>query len=324
VINQPLVTIGITTYNSNLIYLSEALESVINQNYKNIEVIVCDDFSKNIDQIKNLIDSKNDQRISFISKRENKGVSDSLNKIIEKSKGKFFCWCPDDDYMHKSRVKNQLVSLKNDSESISLCNHYQVIDYFKIKRKIGHQLYLFFINHYLYSIFFDRINSGSLMIPIEILKKYKFDLKLKHIQDYDVLHKIFKKNSIVHLNEYLFFSRTHSKQESEKNYKIASKEISEFYLNFFKENLFYILYFFGKKNFFLIYTFFIFRGIDQAANYLINENHIKTIVKNFFRIGFSFSILLNICKILGLTLKVFKILKNILFYKVLYKFRKTS
>lgn len=52
---QYLVTVRIATYNSNLVYLSEAIDSAIMQTYRNIEIIICDDGLANIDEIESLI-----------------------------------------------------------------------------------------------------------------------------------------------------------------------------------------------------------------------------------------------------------------------------
>ena len=59
-IEKYLVTIGITTYNSNLSYLSKAIDSAIQQTYRNIEIIIFDDGSRNVGEIENLIKNKKD------------------------------------------------------------------------------------------------------------------------------------------------------------------------------------------------------------------------------------------------------------------------
>ena len=66
-----LVTIGITTFNSDLGYLSKSIESAINQTYLNIEIIVSDDGSSNIDEIEDLIYKFADSRIVFIKNKKN-------------------------------------------------------------------------------------------------------------------------------------------------------------------------------------------------------------------------------------------------------------
>ena len=141
-----LVTVGITTYNSDINYLSKALNSIIKQTYRNIEIIIFDDCSSNSIDIENLIIKIKDSRITFLQSEKNKGVSNSLNEIIKKANGDFFCWCPDDDYMSLSRVQRQITSIEKNPDSISYSNHYQVIEMFNLKRKFRHNFYLKFFD----------------------------------------------------------------------------------------------------------------------------------------------------------------------------------
>ena len=196
-IEQYLVTVGITTYNSNLVYLSKAIDSATNQTYRNIEIIISDDGSNNIDEIENLIKNKKDKRITLLKNKQNSGVSNSLNNIINFSKGDYFSWCPDDDYMHLSKIELQVRSLESEPQSISICNHFQVLDFFNTKRMIKHAFYLKFVDIFLYLVTFDRINGGSLLIPTSMLKDKKFNLSLKHVQDYDMWIKLFYRTKYV-------------------------------------------------------------------------------------------------------------------------------
>lgn len=318
-IEKHLVTIGITTYNSDIRFLDKAVRSAINQSYKNIEIIIYDDFSNNFQEIEDLINSFKDSRIILQRNKKNQGVSNSLNKIIEIANGKFFCWCPDDDYMDNNKIKKQIDTIKDMPDAISLCDHYQVMDFFNIKRKITHRFFLNFFDSYLYSIIFDRINGGALMIPLKILKKIKFDVTLKHVQDYDVWHKIFYKNKVIYLKEILFYSRKHSKQDSFTKFSQSKSEISNFYYSFLKKNLYQLLYSYGKRVYFLIYTSFIFRNIDKVQDFLSNKSTINRYMKNFFKLNIYFYFSLYSFKLIGHLLKLIKNMKNFILYKVVYR-----
>lgn len=313
-----LVTVGITTYNSDINYLSKALNSIINQTYRNIEIIIFDDCSSNSIDIENLIIKKKDSRVTFLQSEKNKGVSNSLNEIIKKANGDFFCWCPDDDYMSLSRVQRQISSIEKNPDSISYSNHYQVIEMFNLKRKIRHNFYLKFFDTYFYSIIFDRINGGTLLIPLKIIKKYKFNSKLKHIQDYDVWHQIFRNNKSIYINEYLFFSRKHSKQSSNLKVIEAEKEISNYYLDYIKKNLFNLVHHYGKKGFFIIYACFVFRKI-KAHQFMSEKLTISKYINPFYKSNIRFNTLLKISKLIGLVLQFFKACKNIILYKIIYR-----
>ena len=232
-IEQYLVTVGITTYNSNLVYLSNAIDSATNQTYRNIEIIISDDGSNNIDEIENLIKNKKDKRITLLKNKQNSGVSNSLNNIINFSKGDYFSWCPDDDYMHLSKIELQVRSLESEPQSISICNHFQVLDIFNIKRIIKHAFYLKFVNIFLYLVTLDRINGGSLLIPASMLKDKKFNLSLKHVQDYDMWIRMINVSDPLKLQRNISYFRRHNESLSHKN---SFKQFCEKYKTMKKYN----------------------------------------------------------------------------------------
>ena len=323
-IEQYLVTVGITTYNSNLVYLSNAIDSATNQTYRNIEIIISDDGSNNIDEIENLIKNKKDKRITLLKNKQNSGVSNSLNNIINFSKGDYFSWCPDDDYMHLSKIELQVRSLESEPQSISICNHFQVLDIFNIKRIIKHAFCLKFVNIFLYLVTLDRINGGSLLIPASMLKDKKFNLSLKHVQDYDMWIKLFYRTKYVYLNRALFYSRQHSKQASKNDNKSAQEEISEFYLDFFKNNMHNLIYYFGKKTYLLIIMSFEFRDIKKVVNYFMEKNKYQKYILNFYNKKNFFLILIYLFKIFGRILFIMREIKNFFLYKFFFKLLKLN
>ena len=316
---HPLVTIGITTYNSNISYLSTALDSAINQEYQNIEIIISDDASQNIDEIENLIRVKNDKRIIFLKSLKNKGVSDSLNNIVSYAKGHYFTWCPDDDYMHVSKVKLQVESLKSNPNAISVCDHCQILDFLKIKRNIKHKFYLNFLNSRLYLILLDRINGASLMIPTNALKNKKFDISLKHIQDYDMWIRLFDDLEHVFISKTLFYSRQHTQQSSNKNDIEAKREISKFYLEYFKLNMHNLIYYDGVKIYLYIIIFFQFRDIKSVVSYCMDKDNYKRYVVNLFYKSNIIYYIGGALRITGILLVFIRDIKNFLMYKFIFK-----
>ncbi|MGM0519938.1 MAG: glycosyltransferase family 2 protein [Campylobacterota bacterium] len=92
-----LVSICITTYNRKEL-LPLTLKSVLNQTYKNIEVIIVDDHST--DGTKELVENELlelDNRVRYIRHEDNKGLAAGRNSAIINSKGKYFTFCDDDD-----------------------------------------------------------------------------------------------------------------------------------------------------------------------------------------------------------------------------------
>lgn len=94
--NQPLVTVCIATYN-RASSLPNAIQTVQKQTYKNIELIIVDDYSA--DHTSSVVKSflTSDSRISYIKHDINKGLAAARNTAIHHAKGKYFTFVDDDD-----------------------------------------------------------------------------------------------------------------------------------------------------------------------------------------------------------------------------------
>ena len=107
-LNEPKVSILITTYNSEL-YIDRAIESVINQTYTNWEIIIIDDNSTDntIKLLKKHV-SMNTNKIKIIYNNMNYGTYYSLNQGISISNGDFITKLDSDDVYHIDKLKNQI------------------------------------------------------------------------------------------------------------------------------------------------------------------------------------------------------------------------
>lgn len=118
-----MISVIIPTYNrANLI--SQTIESVLNQTYSDLEIIVVDDHSTDNteDVVKDLL--LIDKRIHFV-KRPNgliKGANSCRNFGFEISKGEFIKWIDSDDLLTEDTLERQLASLKASVYDLSICN----------------------------------------------------------------------------------------------------------------------------------------------------------------------------------------------------------
>lgn len=113
---KPLVSVNICTFNrANLI--SKAINSVLTQNYPNIEIIVVDDYSSDNteDIVKDL--SKNNPNIFYYKNPQNIGMTPSRIVMMEKSSGKYIAVLDSDDYWtDTNKISDQVELLENNPE----------------------------------------------------------------------------------------------------------------------------------------------------------------------------------------------------------------
>jgi glycosyltransferase involved in cell wall biosynthesis len=111
---KPLVSIIIPTY-SRPNKLKEAIDSVLNQTYKQLEVVVIDDNSPNTKEryeTSNLINQFCDSRLLYICHDKNKGANAARNTGIEKCSGDYIAFLDDDDRYAPSKVEEQIRALE--------------------------------------------------------------------------------------------------------------------------------------------------------------------------------------------------------------------
>ena len=101
--------------------LKRCIESLINQTYKNLEIILINDGST--DNSKEIIDSYKDKRIVAIHKK-NTGIGDTRNTGIAKSTGDYIMFVDSDDYIELNYVEVLLKSLNENKADLAISNYY--------------------------------------------------------------------------------------------------------------------------------------------------------------------------------------------------------
>ena len=202
---SPKVSVMICIYNRSG-FLRIAIESILRQTYKNLELILVDDGSTD-KYTKNIIAEYNqkDKRVKVINNKNNKGVAESRNIAINNSKGEYIVFMDSDDVSVYKRIKIQLDSFERNPEIDVIGTSANVIG--------GKKSYS--LNRILDP---DYIKASLLLIntmvnPTVVLRSKVFSNGIRHDcslatgSDWKLLLDISQKNKIANINTPTIFFR---------------------------------------------------------------------------------------------------------------------
>jgi len=168
-------------------YVLNSIKSILNQTYKNFEIIIIYDDS-NLDDLKYILEIKRlDKRIRVFRNKENKGVGLSRNYGIKKSRGKFIAFLDADDIWHRLKLSTQIEFMINNNFSITHTS-YNIIN--EKNKKVGTR----FAKNLKFS---DLIRSCDIGLSTVIIEKKLLDNlcfpNLKTKEDYVLWLQLTKK-----------------------------------------------------------------------------------------------------------------------------------
>ena len=102
-------------------YLERCVDSIINQTYKNLEIILVDDGSPDLCPVMCDKYAERDSRITVIHK-ENGGLSDARNFGIDAASGEYIAFVDSDDYINENYIEKLSEAMHKDNADISLCS----------------------------------------------------------------------------------------------------------------------------------------------------------------------------------------------------------
>lgn len=241
---NPLVSVLIPSYNHSN-YIAETLKSLCEQTYKNIELIIIDDGSKDnsVEVIKSYMPKllESIESVNFFQ-QVNMGICKTMNRGLKLANGKYFCILPSDDIMHQNFLKKQVRFLEDNAFSCSYTNGYHIDTAFldnkeyhkgvpfsdSIPFKSGN-IHSFLLEH----VF--RLPSPSFVYRLDILQEIGgFDNNIQ-FEDVDLMLRISNKYEIGYINEKLFFHRIH-KNNSGRNNDIIVGALTVLEKKYIKDN----------------------------------------------------------------------------------------
>ena len=211
----PKVSI-IIAYHKKKLFFKETINSILNQTYRNFEVIVIyDDIDKSeLSFVKKTLSRI--PRLKIIINRKNIGAGLSRNKGIHFANGKYIAFCDADDLWHKKKLETQISFMLQ--KKINFCHtSYKIINYlgktlgyFKVKKKLDYQDLLKSCD----------IATSSVVIKKSILTKRILFSNFTTKEDYSLWLKLVKKDKLLHgINNNLLLWRSVKNSLSDSFYQ---------------------------------------------------------------------------------------------------------
>ena len=184
-------------------FFKKTINSVLNQTYKNFEVILIYDDNNRSELlfVKKVLKEVKNKKI--IINKKNVGVGISRNNGIQESKGKFLSFLDADDIWDKNKLKKQIKFMKKNNLNFSYSNYSIINDKGVLLKKIKSPKRIKFKN----LLFSCDIALSSVVVNSNLLKSERFP-NLKTKEDYLLWLKLSKKNvKMLGIGENLIFWR---------------------------------------------------------------------------------------------------------------------
>lgn len=187
-------------------YFDRCIKSIVNQTYKNLEIILVDDGSP--DNCPKLCDewAKKDKRIKVIHK-ENSGVSEARNTGIDNANGEFICFVDSDDYLQLDFIEKLISKQIVTNADIVYCKYNLFDASGKFVKVNEDELELFISSNDIKYLYTSKIACAvwRKIYRINIIKNQRFRSDLRYGEDLYFTTELTLKNiKTAYVNEYLY------------------------------------------------------------------------------------------------------------------------
>ena len=209
-------------------FLRQSVQSIINQTYKNWELIFFDNFSN--DNSLKIINSFNDSRIKVFKSEKFINLYHARNEAIKLTKGRYICFLDTDDYWKEEKIEQQIKFLDKNKEYVMVYSNF-----YTIKNKKTEYIQ----NNYNLpegKITRDLLKKYSIgilttFIKKEIFENNLFDEKTNIIGDFDFFIRLSCEHNIGCIQKPLAFYRDHSDNLSKKKLETYVNELGNWIRN---------------------------------------------------------------------------------------------
>lgn len=209
---MPKITVLMPVYNAEK-FVSEAIESVLNQTFTDFEFLIINDAST--DGSEQIISSYKDTRIRYYKNRKNQGVARTLNIGLKLAKGSYIARMDADDIFLLNKLEQQYEILKKDKNLVIICSHFDYVD------ERGNFLSSFKLAPSPEEIYYELqfrncIGHPTVIFNKEIiLNEFKGYNEEYEVEDYDLWLRISKKYKIVKMDKMLLKVRRSRQSKTE-------------------------------------------------------------------------------------------------------------
>jgi glycosyltransferase involved in cell wall biosynthesis len=208
----PLVSVIIPVYNAEK-YLQLAIDSVLNQTYSNIELILINDLST--DRSSEICLLNKDPRIKYFQNDRNLGIALTRNTGFSKASGKYIAILDNDDIAMPTRIEQQVNFLEGHPDYGMCGTFYSVIDsdgkqVFKVELPTDPKEIKTFL------LFQNCFSHSTTMYTYELGREFPYEEKYDSISEYDLWLKMSKITKLANLPVYSGLYRVHGKNFSIK------------------------------------------------------------------------------------------------------------
>jgi glycosyltransferase involved in cell wall biosynthesis len=203
---MPKVSVLMPMFNSEK-YIGMAVESILNQTFKDFELIILNDGST--DDSKKIVESYSDNRIKLIENAQNQGLARTRNRLIAEAKGDFLAWLDSDDIALPQRLQIQVDFLEKNPNHALVASWARIIGSNNLPTGNFVKSYIPNTDLSALLLFVNYIVQSSVMLRRNLLPDEHYNLDFPPTEDYELWVRIAKKHPIAILNDILVDYRVH-------------------------------------------------------------------------------------------------------------------
>jgi glycosyltransferase involved in cell wall biosynthesis len=239
---KPLISIIIPSYNQGN-FISETIDSILAQSYKNVEILVIDGGSN--DETVDILKSYGN-KIFWLSEKD-KGQTHAINKGLKLAKGEIISYINSDDYYLENILQKIVQIYEDNKNSFWLTGDYIIIDEKGHKMHNYIRIYKSFFRKYLSFNLLSVLNpivQPSTFLTKKIVDEVGlFDEKLLYTMDYDYWMRCIKIQNPIVITEKLSAFRIHKNSKGGSKFKLQFDEELDVSFKYQKKIVFKLLHF---------------------------------------------------------------------------------